>query len=353
LETLNIISDSYKSNVQTGGPNKVVFNTLKGLKKIGQPYVLNKDIRQFKWNWIHDSVKGFIEVVLKQIPAVVGPNIEVLPRDLPILLPSLQNIIYLYPSDWPITLWKGLGFNKCELRSWAAGIDVEKFNVGTENRDATNVLIYFKKRIPELLTKTIEIVKRKGFNPIVIKYGSYSEDEYITALRVCSFGIWIGISESQGIGLQEALASNLPLIVVNVNSFWDEFPKPSYPFPRKLKYFKPTSAPYFNKECGVLIDTIEELDNAISCINSNLVCYNPSEYINQEVSLEKQANELLNLFNNIKYSPKLKIQETYTLQKENNYLDFSLSLRGRYLHSLYRIRKKLMNEFWKMEANSC
>ena len=49
METLNIISETY-SKKKVSGPNKVIINTIKGLKRIGYPYVLNKDIRKYRYN---------------------------------------------------------------------------------------------------------------------------------------------------------------------------------------------------------------------------------------------------------------------------------------------------------------
>ncbi len=54
-----------------------------------------------------------------------------------------------------------------------------------------------------------------GYKINLIEYGTYTEETYKYVLRRSFFGVWIGTTESQGIALQEALAANVPLIVLN------------------------------------------------------------------------------------------------------------------------------------------
>src|SRR3954462_8449588 len=98
-EVINIISHSY-CNKLVGGPTKVILNTLKGLDLISQPYVLNQDIRQYRYNWIHDSIEHLIEAAVLRIPVVAGPNIVVLPINLPRFIPDRSKVLYLHPSQW-------------------------------------------------------------------------------------------------------------------------------------------------------------------------------------------------------------------------------------------------------------
>jgi hypothetical protein len=279
-----------------GGPNKVILNTIKGLEKIGYPFVINKDIRQFRYNWIHDSMKGLIEVALNRIPAVVGPNLVVLPNDLPRFLPKLSNCIYLYPSQWCIDLWKEIGFSDCPLVSWPAGIDTKEFDITQQITDRSDVMIYFKKRNPVLLDQAVSTVIRMGLNPRIIRYGDYNEVQYKETLASSRFGIWIGLSESQGIGLQEALASGVPLIVCDVNSLFETGNEGGYKFPEKLREFKPTSVPYFDQRCGIIINDFSRLEDSVTEMLENIPDYNPREYILENLSLEKQALELLSFF---------------------------------------------------------
>lgn len=335
-EVLNVISGSFGKN-QIGGPNKVIVNTLKGLDKIGYPYVVNKKIQNYKYNWIHDSVEGLIEVGLSGIPALLGPNIVVLPKDLPRFRKDLKNCIYLHPSQWCVDVWKEIGFSECILKSWPAGIDTEYFNDQKSYPLGNEVLIYFKRRDPLLLYKALDIVIKAGLIPRIINYGEYNESQYKDALAFSRFGIWIGTSESQGIALQEALASDLPLIVCDVQSLFEARGKSDYIFPNRLKYFKPTSAPYFDERCGLIISDFSEIGNAIREISNNISYYKPREYITQNLSLEKQAMELLSLFELLVDNNKGYFQKPFNNSVSR---DFKLSSKGRFIFLIFVLRRK-------------
>lgn len=344
-EPLNIISDSYDLD-KVGGPNKVITNTINGLNKIGYPFEINKDISQFRYNWIHDSVKGLIEVGLHKIPAVIGPNIAVLPKDLPRFRPDLTNCIYLHPSSWSIDVWKKVGFTECALHSWPAGIDIDDFNVSRDEDSNNNVMIYFKRRDVFLLEQAVKKVKNLGLNPIVIRYGDYNEDQYKKVLSSSKFGIWIGVSESQGIGLQEALASGLPLVVCDVNSLFESSSKNDELFPKKLIGFKPTSAPYFDKRCGIIISEFSKLEEAIHEMLKNLTLYNPREYVIENLSLEKQAFELLSVFDILKQKHPGYFSKPFSGDKKGN---FKMSFHAQIIYNIFLLSRKTKTFFRYMK----
>lgn len=335
-EVLNIISDSYNKKI-IGGPNKVIVNTLKGLDLVGYPYVLNKNVHNYKMNWIHDSIRGFIEVTNSNIPAVIGPNIFTLPKDIPSFIPLKYNSIYLHPSDWCVDVWKQLNYNRCPLHSWPVGIDTYSFAPST-CRSSKHVLVYLKKRQPELLEYALKIVSQHGFIPIVIKYGSYNEEDYIKALNIASFGIWIGCSESQGIGLQEALSTNLPLVVCDVNSLL-ESTQQSYRFPKYVKDFKATSVPYFDDRCGIILKDIHELNDAISHMSMHLSEYSPRDYILDHLTLEKKALQLLSFFQILKEDRK----KQHVLKSNSN--NFKIGNLNKLIYLIYIIHRKVKTVF--------
>jgi len=335
-EPLNIISESYNLDI-VGGPNKVIVNTIKGLIKIGYPFEINRDIRNYRYNWIHDSRKGLIEVGIRSIPAVIGPNMAVLPKDLPRFRPSLANCIYLHPSQWCVDLWKECGYSECNMQPWPAGIDTEDFNIKRNITDSSEVMIYFKRRDPGLLDQAVTLVRSMGLNPLIIRYGEYNDGQYKQILSRCKFGIWIGSSESQGIALQEALASGLPLIVCNVNSLFESTGKDGYRFPEKLRSFKPTSAPYFDERCGILIDDFTKLGASINEFLRNISNYKPGDYIIENLSLEKQAKELLSFFD----IPEQTAPHHFTRSAiGKNTGSFKTTFRGGIINAVFLINRK-------------
>ena len=279
-------------------------NLIKGLDLIGIKYTFNEPIGKHKFNWIHDDPAGVIEASLLDKPVIIGPNVVELPKDLPILRKKLsKNSIYLHPSKWPMKIWKWEGYDETKLKTWPVGIDTEKFSkVNRENNH--KVLLYFKQRDKKLLEKAEEIIRKKQLKYSLIEYGKYSEQEYIKALKEAKFGIWIGCTESQGIGLQEALATNLPLIVLDSKSLFENIIKPKKSrFKKetfkKLNSIKTSSAPYFDERCGIKIKNISELDNAIKELLSNFNDYQPREYILDNLTILKSAQLFLDFFKEI------------------------------------------------------
>ena len=298
--TINVISTQIDRDITTG-PKKVLSNTIKGFDKIDIKYVFNRPIGEYKYNWIHDDQKAIIEAGFIGKPVLVGPNTAVLPRDLPKLRKKLPNgSIYLHPSPWCVEVWRYLGFDEVSLEYWATGIDTDEFGK-VDRANKSKILIYFKQRDLKLLEQTREILNSLGLEYTVIHYGYYKESEYKKALEECRFGIWIGCSESQGIGLQEALSTNLPLIVFDAKSIFDTVAVDSknyfaYKFPKTLKQIKATSAPYFDERCGVKIYEMKKLKEAILHMNENIDKFNPRKYIEENLSLEKSAKRLVSFF---------------------------------------------------------
>ena len=336
---LNIVSESYcKKNV--GGPTKVVCNTIKGLDLIEYPYVLNKNIENYKYNWIHDSQKALIEVAIKKIPAVVGPNLFVLPSDIPVNMPSIKHCVYLQPSDWCVNLWKELEYNDASLVSWPAGIDLELFKSLRNKVNPNQVFVYFKRRDPAILEMVKKTLIENGFEPRVVIYGNYSESEFIEILETSVFGVWITISESQGIALQEALAANCPLLVLDVKTLFEANSGLNYKFPEKLKNFKATSAPYFNNSCGIIINDLAMLDEKIKEMKSNIKKFEPYIFIKDNLSLEAMAQKLLLLFNQLEFPQK-------SVKKKSKTENFSLSFKGNLIYWSMVINRKINTAFGK------
>ncbi len=298
--TLNIISKQANRNRITG-PKKVLDNTLKGLDAIGVNYVFNQPINEYDYNWIHDNQEAIIEAGFVGKAVLVGPNTAVLPSDLPLFRKKLpQGSIYIHPGFWSAEVWRFLGYSESRLDFWPAGINMEEF-IATPREDKSKILLYFKQRELSLLEDIKKIITNLGFEYILIHYGFYKEQEYKKALKECRFGVWIGCSESQGIGLQEALATDLPLIVLDATSIFDTVSLDlqssyQYNFPKSLQAIKTTSAPYFDSRCGIIIEDIKGLKKSIQFMGEHIDKYKPREFVEENLSLEISAELLVGYF---------------------------------------------------------
>jgi glycosyltransferase involved in cell wall biosynthesis len=276
---INIISRSVLSP-RIRGPKKVVENLILGLKKIGYPYVLNKSLDSTKRLWIHDDIAAlkYLHLLPDRVKTVVGPNLFVNPDEIPPTL-DFSKIIYLQPSENVKRIWQKRGMIG-RMAVWPVGIDTEKFKPTLPAKKF--ILVYFKNRKEEELRQVLLLLTSQNLNYRLVRYGQYSEDQYIQLLKSTSFVVWLGGPESQGLALEEALAANIPVLVIDEGRT---------EFGERL-----TAAPYFNGQCGLKINSLEKLPEALEKMNNQLINFEPREYILQNLSLEKQARDFVDLF---------------------------------------------------------
>ena len=121
-------------------------------------------------------------------------------------------------------------------------------------------------------------------------------DQYLSILRTSRFGIWIGSHESQGFALQEALSTNVPLVVWNVKSMFDEYNRHnevSYKEDQRVYKLKATTVPYWDKRCGELFTEKEEFDAKVMQMSQNYTTYNPRQYVVEFLSPKACYKRLL------------------------------------------------------------
>ena len=297
---LNVLSRSVgRSRVL--GAGKVLKNTLKGLAEIGVDVILNEPVKKHRYNWIHDAPEGVIEAGFIGRPVLVGPNTAATPGDLPKFRFRLHpDSIYLFPSEWPLRAWQAAGFSECHCRVWAAGVDIESFQTSFRPTDGRHrVLIYFKHRAVELLARVEKMVRAAGLDFEVLQYGSYSEREYQSALAKARCAIWVGGTESQGFALLEALASGVPILVLDASSLVDNVHEPRDPLVPKFSMpflaAGATTAPYFDSRCGWLIDAGNLTRDVLDRFLGEIDCFDPAAYVAETFTLEQSARRLTEL----------------------------------------------------------
>lgn len=294
---LNIISKAYLSKTSTG-PKKVVDNLIKGLDILGYPYVINKQLDACEMLWIHDDLEALssIDTLDVATKVVAGPNLYVVPRQIPKTI-NLSKIVYLHPSEWVKDFWITFGFDRCPIEAWPVGIDTEEYKPSTQEK--TTVLVYFKQRSLEELTRVKEALDKKSTTYQIITYGEYREEDYKKLLETTRYIVWLGRQESQGIALQEALAANVPILVCDVDHLghWEASPKEMAVFTEEENAFtNTTSAAYFDDRCGIKIKDLSMLGDSLDRIERALHDFSPRQYILENLSLEKQAKDLLAVY---------------------------------------------------------
>jgi len=154
----------------------------------------------------------------------------------------------------------------------------------------TDCLIYFKNRKKIELDKITDFLNSKNLSYKLFEYGKYSNSKLIKSAKTSKFGIVLGRTESQGIGINELMSTNLPLFVVDSkeNHFNNEV-------------YEGTSVPYWNQQCGIKIDDIHHLEanfpKFLKYVEGEK--YNPWQLIVDKLSYEAMAKNLKTTFINI------------------------------------------------------
>ena len=162
-----------------------------------------------------------------------------------------------------------------------------------------SVLIYYKQRSVEELSFVKEIFEKKNIQYDIITYGAYNQEEYVKKLKEARYVFWLGRHETQGIALEEALSMNVPMIIWDVSNLghWKPRKKDEELYTAdELAYMNTTSAEYFDARCGIKTKKMEGIEPAIEKMEKDWETFSPRHYIVENLGLEKQARELIFLY---------------------------------------------------------
>ena len=160
----------------------------------------------------------------------------------------------------------------------------------------TDCIIYYKRRNPSHLAVVIQELQKHNLTYKLFKYGEYKNHEYMSSLKEAKFVIWIGTHESQGFAFQECLASNVPILLWDASSMFDEWGWRDLDQYRSRKHLYATTAPQWSSECGERIIYDFELDQAIQNIIRLRDSYRPREYILSKTADNIAMQRILDAF---------------------------------------------------------
>jgi hypothetical protein len=179
-----------------------------------------------------------------------------------------------------------------EFAPLAFPIDTDRFKP-LRNKKTNDAIVYFKMRDPSLKNRCINILKSLNITYKLFDYSSnYKEDDYIEALQNSKYSIWIGRHESQGFALEECLSCNVPMIVLDVESMYDEYVLdgtnkliPCYTKEKMgNKKLKATTVSYWDERCGIRISSIDDLQKSIEEMHVEYYKFEPREFVMEFLS---------------------------------------------------------------------
>jgi len=237
------------------------------------------------------------DIIPSKIKIIFGPHAFVFPtKDSPfvgIKQPEHNRVTYNCLSPWLIDLFhEHVDSMKFKLTPLPFAIDTDRFCPG-DSKDL-DCIVYIKHRSNTDRATLQKILDTSGLKYETIVYGSYNEEQYINLLHKAKFMIVLDAHESQGFALQEAMSCNVPLLVIDATSMYDEYPNGYYQEYARYRplALKATSVPYWSEECG-LKTTLDELPEKIKQMKESWSTFTPRNFILRELSDTTCMNRIL------------------------------------------------------------
>jgi glycosyltransferase involved in cell wall biosynthesis len=234
------------------------------------------------------------------IKVICGPQFWVFPSG-PIVGPQEprfhKRCAYNSLSKWVEVLYREMaGDLRIPIAQFPFAVDVEKFKPSGEEK-TLDCILYAKLRDQSLVNSIAEKLKARNLSFKIYSYTRYTEEEYLKDLRRSKFMVVCDRHESQGFALQEAMSCDVPLLVLDATTMYDEIVNGAAIYescrPKKLLS---TCVPYFSDTCGIKINAMDEFDEALTRMCLNYRTFNPRDYILETLSPAVCMDRILTYF---------------------------------------------------------
>ena len=195
--------------------------------------------------------------------------------------------LYFVPSAWVMQQVK----EDCpnifpRTRVWFAGVDIDSWKTRHDRiTESKNVLVYWKTEPLDFCLSVEELLRRYGWSPIRLQYGSYNVEQYKSILNDCQFAVFISVSESQGLALAECWSMDVPTLPWN--------PQRALIVGQMRNYV--SACPYLTSETGVSWQTLDELETIMRSLDTNIGGCEPRGWVAQHMTDEISVQELVKI----------------------------------------------------------
>jgi hypothetical protein len=194
-----------------------------------------------------------------------------------------------FETEWPQMIMR------CE--PFPYGIETERCAPDPSVEKTIDCVVYFKDRHPSIYDTVEKTLKAHGLNYVVFRYGSYKDDDYVAALKKARFMVVVGRHESQGFAIQEALARDIPLLVLDVKSMHEEFAYGRFVYSYLAdKNLYASAVPYWSDDCGIRIFETEHFPYALDVMCSSLHTFAPRRFILENLTPAHCMDRILSHF---------------------------------------------------------
>jgi glycosyltransferase involved in cell wall biosynthesis len=237
------------------------------------------------------------DVIPESIKIIYGPELFVIPSG-PIVGPlnpkwerCANNTLSKWVESTFLEVSKSLVIKTAQF---PFAVDTEKFKPSGEK--TLDCIVYFKHRDPQLLQNIKQLLDEKKVSYQVFSYGSYNEQDYLNTLQKSKFMLTLDAHESQGFALQEAMSCNVPLLVFDIQSVYDEYGTSFFNKYRPLE-LKATSVPYWDTSCGLKTTEISNIPAMIDQMLNTYQTFEPRKFIIENLSEEPCMQRILHFHN--------------------------------------------------------
>ena len=272
----------YNTSIESGivrGPRKVIENFKRSLYDCKIEYVINEEKydKNLFLHWDKNLIEKYFQLKNKE-NILIGPHIWPFGNDLDVL-DKYSNL--LFPSQWCVNSCNKF-FPHFKATSWPVAI----YKPDIVDNIKTDCLVYYKDRSSSDLISVISFLEERNVSYTGLQYGNYTQEEFKESLGEVRYCIIIDNTESQGIAIQEMMASNKPLYVWDT-LVWTHLPNYEV---------EATSVPYWSDECGEKVTTFNEFKENFDTFINKLDNYCPAEYIERNLSPQKSIEILFSCF---------------------------------------------------------
>jgi glycosyltransferase involved in cell wall biosynthesis len=272
------------------GPSEV-RRSLKILEKskLIQSRSSNKlPLHNLLWVGYGKVTKNMLENISKSSPnkLVLGPNLDIHDLGVRKLFDETPQSMFIVPSAWVQSFFVeelGMSFNRVKV--WVAGVDSKKWSPTKSKKNV--VLIYIKGDYSNYASQIEAQAIERGYESVILEYGSYSQSEYFKTLNVAKFAVFLIGTESQGIAQFQAWSMDVPTLVLS---------QPRYRIEEGVtRDIDASSSPYLSPQTGRFFDGPHD-KAAVQEFIESLDSFSPRIWIQNNYTFEKSAEKFLDLF---------------------------------------------------------
>ncbi|MBU3543958.1 hypothetical protein ICN49_03395 [Polynucleobacter sp. MWH-Mekk-B1] len=287
---LNLNKEYFRHNLYRGHV-AVTRSLLEGLKHTDVKFNYNPT---FPWDLANTvivlaGVRTLRQAILLKRAGKIrklyaGPNIVVFSSEHDSILAEREVDAAITPCNWVIDVY--LEDNpslKERIFSWPAGVDIDYW-VPNPLVKRDSILIFEKQNKGPVgpIDPYVDYLRALGWKVQIIKYGSFTHNQYLAYLQESCLMLGFVVCESQGLAWAEAWSTDLPTLILKRTSNV-----------LQGRLYKNSSAPYLCPENGLFFDDFEDFKKKFHYWESHRKQFTPREWVIKNMSDEVCATKIL------------------------------------------------------------